>query len=502
MGEILLDFSGLLSASDAGPLPLAIYLLKSGAWIPIGFVLLWGLKWAYMNYIQGKHAATKHYVLLAISIPEQTEQSPKAVENIFAQLRGAQADPNLIEKYVEGQTQESFSFEIVSTNGYVQYYIRTNVTFRDFIESLFYAQYPDAEITEVPDYTQSFPSKFPNDEYKMWGTEFRLINKNYLPIKTYESFEHSLSQELKDPIAAMLEILGKMKKGEHAWIQYIVTPIKEEWKDEGVKAITKMMGKEVKTSPNVAEMLANGIFSGLNFVVDMISGGSEFAKDKSLDLGSLRLSPAEIEVIKGIQQKISKIGFKVKIRMVYLARPEIFSKPKGVAGVVGSFQQFNNLQMNGFKPDPGTITKALYFFSDWRVNERCRKLMSAYKGRSNWRGAGTGFILNIEELASIYHFPSIEIKAPKLKRLPAKRAGAPIMLPTEEMEEIPYLVEEETIPEMKEDKYENAIPERKETISEVEQYEKFSTTPKIPIKNEKSKKYTPKTLEAPPNLPI
>jgi len=129
--------------------------------------------------------------------------------------------------------------------------------------------------------------------------------------------------------------------------------------------------------------------------------------------------------------------------------------------------------------------------------------MSAYKARSNWRGAGTGFILNIEELASIFHFPSIEIKAPKLKRLPAKRAGAPVMLPTEEMEDIPHLIEEEVrIPEMRGEAAEARIPSRKDELIQTGKIEDTAEKSLDKTTAGKGKKYVPKNLEAPPNLPI
>lgn len=491
--EFYIDLTEFNQAAQ-DPLAFVWFVFKNGGWIVFTIILLWGLFHFYMNYIQDKYAATKQWIVLAINIPEQSEQSPKAVENIFSQLWGSYADPNLIEKYIEGVTQESFSFEIASTDGYIQYYVRTNVVFRDFIESIFYAQYPDAEIVEVPDYTQGFPDKFPNDEYKMWGTEFKMNNKDYVPIRTYQFFEHSLSQELKDPIAAVLEILGKMKKGEHAWIQFVLKPISDSWKNAGTLAIKKMLGHEVKTNAFIDKM-HDSILGTIELVNEQIFGSIEGGakSDKGLDLGTLKMSPGQIELMKAIESKISKLGFQVKFRMIYLARPEIFSKPKGVAGIVGAFQQFNDTQKNGFRPHGKTMTKANYFMVDKRVATRQEKLMRAYRGRSGWAGGGEGFVLNIEELASLYHFPSFEIKAPRLKRTPARRAGAPVTLPTEEMEEVPHLVEE-----VKE------VPLEQVAEPELKTLEPSPVMVKVEEEGMKTKKkkHESKTLNAPPNLPI
>ena len=172
--DIVIDLTPVINFLNLPPEAMAWRLLVLLGWIPILIAILWGIKEIWLYYIQTNYSRTLKNILLAIDIPKGNEQSPKAVENIFSQLWGSYADPNLIEKYIEGATQESFSFEIASTDGYIQYYVRTNVVFRDFIESIFYAQYPDAEIVEVPDYTQGFPEKFPNDEYKI---EFKTKKK-------------------------------------------------------------------------------------------------------------------------------------------------------------------------------------------------------------------------------------------------------------------------------------------------------------------------------------
>ena len=50
---------------------------------------------------------------------------------------------------------------------------------------------------------------------------------------------------------------------------------------------------------------------------------------------------------------------------------------------------------------------------------------------------GTGapsFILNVEELATIFHFPMATVKAPLLKKTEAKRGEAPFSLPVSPLE--------------------------------------------------------------------
>ena len=49
---------------------------------------------------------------------------------------------NFFEKWFEGKFQKSFSYEVVSLEGYTQFLIRTPKEFRDLIESSVYSQYP------------------------------------------------------------------------------------------------------------------------------------------------------------------------------------------------------------------------------------------------------------------------------------------------------------------------------------------------------------------------
>ena len=99
------------------------------------------------------HVNRRHFILLAIDVPRDNEQSPKAVENIFSHLYGILLSRNnLYEEYWEGRHQDYFSMELVSIEGYVQFLVYTMEEYRDIVESAFYSQYPNAEITQVEDY--------------------------------------------------------------------------------------------------------------------------------------------------------------------------------------------------------------------------------------------------------------------------------------------------------------------------------------------------------------
>ncbi|MBI4778942.1 hypothetical protein HY797_00625 [Candidatus Falkowbacteria bacterium] len=109
------------------------------------------------------------------------------------------------------------------------------------------------------------------------------------------------------------------------------------------------------------------------------------------------------------------------------------NKNKVSYGFTGYMKQFNFNDLNSYKPDSGggTMTKVPYdiIFGKHRVITRKRKLMAAYKFRSDVRGR-LPHILNTEELASIWHFPvEASVKAPLIQKAPGRKAEPPAGLP-------------------------------------------------------------------------
>jgi len=422
MPEIIIDLSGLLALGDLPPLLIFWKIFLYGGWVIFFLVFLFGFRRLWIFNQQKKFFNSVEYVLLAIDVPKDNKQGPEAVERFFAHLAGGKSDPPL-----------SFSCELISIDGQIQYLVRTPVQFRDMVEAAIYATYPEAEIIEVEDYTNRLSITFPDEEYDCWAADIVLYNDDAYPIRTYPFFEHKLSGELKDPLTDLLEIMSKLQKGEQVWLQLIITPISDSWKVQGIKLVKKLMGMKVAKKRSLLGDIFyplrdffDIIFEAWRQVVGLIFGfGEGKAKEEAVKVD---LSPGERRVIEAIQNKISKIGFAVKFRMVYLAKKEFFSKTRGVAGVLGALNQFNTLDMNGFKPDDKAKTSKPAIAGEKRLAAKQNLLFNAYKQRSSQVGART-IILNIEELASLYHFPVSTVKAPLIKKTGSKRGEPPFGLP-------------------------------------------------------------------------
>lgn len=408
-------------------------MFSGGGWIIFIPVFFWGFFKMFVVSRQAKFAAKQNYVYLALDIPKVNMQSPKAIENVFSTLAGAHSTFNWEEEIFEGAFQLGFSLEIISIDGYIQYIVRTPVHWRHMVESAFYAQYPDAEITEVEDYAAAMQLRFPNDEYKLWGTDLVLYNDEYFPIRTYPEFEHQMSKDyFKDPMAALLEVMNKLREGEQFWFQLMVYPTDTSWTKAGINALKELVGQPVKKKSSflgsVLEEPMKWVYEFGNQLIGQgfAEGSVEEAKSQMAWLPPLEKIKAE-----GIVRKLSKIGFYCKPRIIYLGKREVFNKGLGVSGTFGAIKQFSDLHLNGFKPDKNRTQARWPWFKVSRLSNRQNRIFNAYVNRDPSTGTPPK-ILNLEELATLYHFPVFETRGPFVKSIDSKKSFAPVGLPLEE----------------------------------------------------------------------
>ena len=142
-----------------------------------------------------------------------------------------------------------------------------------------------------------------------------------------------------------------------------------------------------------------------------------------------RLSPGELDKLKAMERKGTKLGFEANARFIYLAKKDVFSKAKGVAGMFGVLKQcgeYNSIA----KPNKKSKTKVTFFMVKRRSSFRKRKLMRMYKRRL-FPTHRKAYVLNTEEIATLYHFPGrMAAPAPFVPRIYSKKGEPPPTLPT------------------------------------------------------------------------
>lgn len=423
-------------------LKIALNIVKEYWWIIAPVALFFIFRELWLEYVRTKYINSLKWTLLEIKLPKEVQKTPKAMEQVFAGLHGVEGEPNFVEKWFQGETPDWFTLEIISKGGELHFLIRTLEDYRNLVEAQIYAQYPDAEITEVEDYVTILPSKIPSDEYDVWGSEIVLTKEDAYPIKTYPYFfEESKEEERIDPLASLSEILTNLSPSEHIWIQVLVSPVDDKWKEDGEKVVEKLIGKKVKTSERgmileeagswfeVTKDALHELFFG---ALGPTGASKERGREQTMENLILYLTPGQREVVTAIERNIAKIGFKTLIRFIYWAKSDIFSKAN-VAAVIGAFKQFNTQNLNGFKTN-GKISPSIdYFFKNRREFYRKVKVVNNYKRRyfPHRSFKGRGFVFNTEELATIYHIPGKIVEAPAMPRIEAKKGGPPPGLPTE-----------------------------------------------------------------------
>jgi len=142
-------------------------------------------------------------------------------------------------------------------------------------------------------------------------------------------------------------------------------------------------------------------------------------------------------VIAEIERKISKPAFRLNIRAVYLGKREVWFKPN-IRLIFTFFNSYATANLNALYPWGETLTTIhkswflpINLLRSRRLYLKCRKTFRNYQRRVNPlfpRIAGDKgiFILNTEELASLYHFPSWRVSpVPAVPRVEAKKAPPP-----------------------------------------------------------------------------
>ncbi len=164
------------------------------------------------------------YILLEVQIPRGNETKIDAAEQLIAALYSIKM---AINKYFAfAKPQPHIAFEIVGLPESIKFYISCHKRHRDLVEKQFFGAYPDAKITEVPEY--NIFSEGGQTAYAMYG----LRTDNYFPVKTYKDLP-------TDPISTLTSTLAKMQPGEGAAIQILMAPADGKWKDAGKKFLKK-----------------------------------------------------------------------------------------------------------------------------------------------------------------------------------------------------------------------------------------------------------------------
>lgn len=386
-------------------------------WLPVAALSLFFSSW--LDYKRRQWINKQGSILLEVRLPRDIERSPAAMELV---LNGIWEDAvgSVTDVFLDGRVRDWFSLEIVSIGGQVKFYIWAFPKWKNTIQSRIYAEYPGAEIFEVEDYSLKVAQD--PEKTNMFGFTTALVKPDAYPIKTYIDYELDKGgkeqEEIVDPIVPLLEFLGSLKPDEQAWTQILIQAHRKE-----------VFTKDAKIKPKGDR--TEGIKKELKNILEK-DAHAKPEKDKPATFQNI--SKTQEDTYVAIERNAGKLAYDAMIRGLYIAPKDTFDKSK-IGGLVGSFRQFGSSNLNGFKPDWTTsITYAFTDLWDRKKNRNQREILEAYKRRSFFNlpfrhDHGKPYILTVEEIATIYHFPGAVAATPTLSRVPSRRAEAPSNLP-------------------------------------------------------------------------
>ncbi len=332
---------------------------------------------------------------------EQNAQNPDlwkeeigAMEQLlasFAQLRDRKIS---LKTFFYGKPTITLEIANPANSEEILFYVAVPKKFRSSFEKQVHSYFPDSMIDKIEDYTIFSPGS-----YTAMGI-VKLRKSGSLPIKTYEMMD-------SDPLSEITNAFSKLAdKGEGASMQIVLQDPGKTWRSKGRKIAHEMQqGKQLKDAQGG---VMNGIAKEVNKT--LASKSSEQVTQEK----SIQLTPEEQELVKSIESKTAKTGFKVNIRLVASAgtmerAEEILSHMEN------AFSQFENPGINHFTVNHvGTKSKKQAF------NYIFRAFNDDY-----------AMLLGVEEVASVFHFPISTTETPKIKWLKAGSAPPPTDVPTE-----------------------------------------------------------------------
>jgi hypothetical protein len=326
-------------------------------------------------------------VLLLLEIPRTNDKKELAAEQMLASLHGILRSKR--ELRLDGRMQDHISLEMVAIGQRIRFYIWTPQHLQAFVEGQIYAQYPTVQIhRQEQDYARR-----PLEQAVIYTSELVLTDHETIPIKTFPSFE-------VDPLAAITATLAKLDEpGEEAWIQIVARPIDDSWHKRGSKMIKKIQGGGGLFGPGTGAAWAGQALGAL-----------VRPPEPSEKAAAPELSERDKSRIRAIEEKGTKLGYQVKIRIVYAGNSETLAKQR-MQAIQGAFKQFNTTNLNGFQGKGAS-------FSTTKLAE--------YQARFF---IDSGYILNIEELASLFHLPHTTVETPNIVWATTKTAEPPANIP-------------------------------------------------------------------------
>jgi hypothetical protein len=316
-----------------------------------------------------------------------------SMEQLLGALANIKEKKSILGHFLYSEPYIALEIANPSNSEEIFFYLSVPRKFRESIEKQIHSYFPHASVEKVPEYTIFAPGSFT-------ASAALTLKKSYaLPVTTYENME-------VDPLNEISNALSKLETiDEGAVIQLILRPAGKGWRKLGKGIAHKMQqGKQLKDAHNASLMMELG--KGVVQVVRSKPAEEPF-KQKEM----VQLTPEEQELLKRIETKSNKVGFRTNIRLLSSAKTQQRAD-EILAHLENSFAQFENHEVNHFI-----------------IKKRIKGKKIAYDYIFRNFDEENSVILSTEEISSIFHFPISTTETPKIKWLKSGAAPPPLNIP-------------------------------------------------------------------------
>jgi hypothetical protein len=394
-----------VQATVQNDLYIATLILWVFVFIGLAFAGLYVLRF-FLRRMSAAREATFNRTVLLVSMPkfrhkEESERSGTkdqvmeaiaAAETFFSSIGGLKAERGL-KAWLIGRNDE-FSFEIVAQHKVIKFYVTCPTAMRDFVEQALSAAWPDAYTEEVEDYNIFQPSGV------ILGSHLVFKRQHAFPFKTYRELE-------KDPLNAITNVLSKIPEEDGAVFQFLIRSSYAKWRKKGI-SIARNMQQGMRL-----EEAIKGKKKGQGSWAEIAGIGGKSEEQQR----EYKLSPREEQIVKGLEEKASKAGMDVCVRLI-ASSANATSAQTMLSNMLNSFAQYNIYEYGN------SFVKV--------VPRRKKKIVQDFIYRSfNERNT---IVCNTEEMASLWHMPLPWTETPNIHWLGARKAPAPAGIPTNDQE--------------------------------------------------------------------
>lgn len=326
---------------------------------------------------------------------EHVKEEIGIAETFFSGVAGLKAQRGFT-RWLTGR-DDHFSFEIVVQGGLISFYVDTTEKMRHFIEQQIHAQYPHAEIEEITDYNIFSKNS------KIVGAYLKSENTGSFPFKTYKKMD-------SDPLSGLLNVLSRVHENNSSLaIQYIVRSAHKKWRRKGIYIV-----REVKKGKKFEMVAHRSSFSKYyhKFAEFFTLGVKESMGGQENQKNHYQLSSMEEEMLKGIEEKLTKGGVETTIRLLSTSDNEELAK-QNLDNIINAYSQYNLYRY-------GNSFHAI-------IPNNQSKLIRDFIYRSFSYSANV--LVNTEEIASLWHLPMHSTEAPNIKWLQARKSPPPANIP-------------------------------------------------------------------------